>query len=90
MLSVVCCHSLVATTELHVRTDYVALRNSVYSTEVEICCPFHNSSECPRWWSPLMTLHSVIICSTLKKKVHFSKIFNNQLTLEERVTFEEK
>jgi hypothetical protein len=37
-----------------------------------------------------MTLHSVIICSALKKKVYFSKIFNYNLTVEEEFAFEEK
>jgi hypothetical protein len=54
----------------------------------------HLSGRCPRgyrgWRLPHMTLHSVIICSALKKKVYFSKIFNNTLTLEEKFAFEEK
>lgn len=54
----------------------------------------HLLARCPRgyrgWRLPHMTLHSVIICSALKKKVYFSKIFNNNLTVEEKFAFEEK
>jgi hypothetical protein len=54
----------------------------------------HLPARCPRghrgWRLPHMTLHSVIICSALKKKVYFSKIFNSNLTLEEKFAFEEK